>query len=43
MIDLKNMETILDKEPVKRVKKAITTFDSNLKIIVLNSALEKYS
>jgi len=31
------METILDKEPVKRVKKAITTFDSNLKIIVLNS------
>ena len=31
------MDKILDKEPVKRVKKAIENYDSNLKIIVLDS------
>ena len=32
------MENILNKEPVKRVKEFITKFDSNIKILVLNSA-----
>ena len=31
------MDKILDKEPVKRVKKAIENYDSKLKIIVLDS------
>jgi len=31
------MDKILDKVPVKRVKKAIENYDSNLKIIVLDS------
>ena len=31
------MDKILDKEPVKRVKKAIENYDSSLKIIVLDS------
>ena len=31
------MEIILDKEPVKRVKEIIIKFDSNLKVIVLNT------
>ena len=31
------MENILNKEPVKRVKEFITKFDSNIKILVLNS------
>ncbi len=31
------MENILSKEPVKRVKEFITKFDSNIKILVLNS------
>ena len=28
------MELLLDKEPVKRVRKVITKFDSNLRVIV---------
>ena len=31
------MEILLDKEPVKRVQKVISKFDSNLKVIVLNT------
>ena len=31
------METILNKEPVKRVKEIITKFDPNLKVIILQS------
>jgi len=32
------MEILLDKEPVKRVKKVLSKFDTNLKIIILNSS-----
>ena len=31
------MEILLDKEPVKRVAKIISKFDSKFKVIVLNS------
>ena len=31
------METLLDNEPVKRVRKAITKFDSSLRVIVLKN------
>ena len=31
------MELLLDKEPVKRVRKVITKFDSNLRVIVLKN------
>ena len=31
------MENILEKEPVKRVQEFLKQFDSNLKVIILNS------
>ena len=31
------MEKILDKEPVKRVQKVMSKFDSNLKVVILNT------
>ena len=34
---LKKMEIILDKEPVKRVKKLYRKFDSNLSVLVLDN------